>query len=409
MPYTVKVAPADLSGLIDRSPKSGSVFAPPLSSPPPANPTPLDVATSSAADPNTLAFPSTAVPPSTTCTMLIRDTLTSGDLFRSGPMLNLPNSPATLTLVVAPSVSMTATAVSQSLNLSLPITVAFPADVVAACALATGGVIIPVSFTADNVTMQLGPTSTFVVNGQLNVKFLGFIDQASGFSLTAQLAFAPSGDATDPARIVSITSAGQVLSLDAFFLAPPAAAALAVFGGGIIASALTDIVNGQIPALAAAAVPANQMLTSTAVLSIGKLDVESSGVTIVAVVGDILGPALVPIPGNLLVEVNPAWQCDEQRNYVVTVRDHKDGSPVAGALVRLQTGAGGPAGQGGPTVGGTTAADGTVQLNDVTLRSYVYARGGGKGPPVLIKVEPVLTVSAAGFNDFITQITCPVS
>jgi len=227
--------------------------------------------------------------------------------------------------------------------------------------------------------------------------------------LTAQLAFAPSGDATDPARIVSITSAGQVLSLDAFFLAPPAAAALAVFGGGIIASALTDIVNGQIPALAAAAVPANQMLTSTAVLSIGKLDVEGSGVTIVAVVGDILGPALVPIPGNLLVEVNPAWQCDEQRNYVVTVRDHKDGSPVAGALVRLQTGADGLAGQGGPTVGGTTAADGTVQLNDVTLRSYVYARGSGKGPPVLIKVEPVLTVSAAGFNDFITQITCPVS
>jgi len=164
MPYTVKVAPADLSGLIDRSPKSGSVFAPPLSSPPPANPTPLNIATSSAADPNTLAFPSTAVPPSTTCTMLIRDTLTSGDLFRSGPMLNLPNSPATLTLVVAPSVSMTATAISQSLNLSLPITVAFPADVVAACALATGGVIIPVSFTADNVTMQLGPTSTFVVN-----------------------------------------------------------------------------------------------------------------------------------------------------------------------------------------------------------------------------------------------------
>ena len=40
-------------------------------------------------------------------------------------MLNLPNSPATLTLVVAPSVSMTATVISQSLNLSLPITVAF--------------------------------------------------------------------------------------------------------------------------------------------------------------------------------------------------------------------------------------------------------------------------------------------
>jgi hypothetical protein len=270
-------------------------------------------------------------------------------------------------------------------------------------------VIIPVSFTADSVTTQLGPTSTFVVNGQLNVKFLGFIDQASGFSLTAQLAFAPSADASDPARIVNITSAGQVLSVDAFFLSPLAAAALAVFGGNAIASALTDIVNGQIPGLAAAVVPAGLMLTSTAVLSIGSLVVASSGVTIVAVIGDILGPALVPIPENLLVEVNPAPQCNEQRNYVVTVRDRTDGGPVAGALVQFQTGDGGLEGHGGPTVRGTTAADGTVQLNDVTLRSYVYARGGGKGPPVLITAEPVLTVSAAGFNDFIAQITCPLA
>ena len=407
MPYTVNVEPFDLSGLTQKSRMSGAIFAPPLPSPPPANPTPLDVATPSAGDPGQLVFPSTAVPPSTTCTMLIRDTTTSGDLFRSGPVLNLPSSPATLVLVIPPSVSKTAGEISQSLNESLPITVQFPADVVAICSLATGGVITPVSFTANDLTMQLGSTSTFTVNGQLNVKFLGFIDQASGFSLTAQLAFSPSGDASDPARIVSVTSVSPVVSLDAFFLAPPAAAAIAIFGGGVIASALTDYINGQIPILASAALPPNQMLTSTAVLSVGQIDIESSSVSVVPVIGDIFGRAVVPIPSNLLVEVNPAWQCDEQRNYVVTVRDHKDGSPVAGALIRLQTGAGGLAGQGGPTVHGTTAPDGTVQLNDVTLKSYVYARGGGKGPPVLIKVDPVLTVSAAGFNDFITQITCP--
>jgi hypothetical protein len=414
MSYTVNVEPFDLSGLTAKSRMSGAIFAPPLSSPPPDSPAPLDTATPTAGDAVQLVFHSTAVPPSIACTMLIRDTTTSGDittgdLFRSGPMLNLPNSPATLVLVLPKAVSMTARDVSFALNQRLPITVPFPADVVALCSLATGGVITPVSFTANDLTMQLGPTSTFAVNGQLNVKFLGFINQASGFSLTAQLAFAPSGDATNPARIVSVTSANQVASVDAFFLAPPAAAAIAVFGGGVIASALEDVVNGQIPALAAAAVPPNQMLTSTAVLSAGQIDIQSSNVTVVAVVGDILGGAVMPIPGNLLVEVNPAWQCDEQRNYVVTVRDHKDSSPVADALVTLQTGAGGPAGLGGPTVRGTTASDGTVQLNDVTLKSYVYTRGGGKGPPVVIKFEPVLTVSAANFNDFITQITCPAS
>jgi hypothetical protein len=179
--------------------------------------------------------------------------------------------------------------------------------------------------------------------------------------------------------------------------------------GGIVASQVSGILNEQIAEqVSAAAAGLGQQLTSTAVVSCGRLTITPAGVSAVMVLGDLFGPGLVPVPKTMSVEVSPRWQCASPQDYTVTVRELIHGTPVPGASVQLKTGAGATGGPGPKTSTGTTDANGRAELEDVTLRGWVMVHPGPPGdPPVTVQFDPVLAVSASGFHNVLTAIHCP--
>jgi hypothetical protein len=350
----------------------------------------------------------TAGPPPTVSAMLISQP-SSGDLFRLA-VAPPQDNPAHLSgdckagsaLTQADLDRQTANAGAQTTDLPLGLQYLY--------GVLTLGLYIPRSVTISAASLMLpqAPAAGFLtltLTGTVTVH-QWWSNSDKPFTLTASVALAPSGDPVDTFRILAAT---------------PFNASMSIIGGLIVVPALLSSMAAQattyleqnfnlaIPqgvAQALAELDPPQQLSPNAVISAYKVDIKPAELTLTLSIADLSEPAIVPIPPNMFVEVTPMPQCGEKRNYVVAV--YHGQSPIGGAVVTFETGAGGPIENGGPAVKGTTGPDGTVQLNDVTLSSYLYTRGGGKGPPKILKFNPVLTVSAAGFKEFTSEIDCPV-
>jgi hypothetical protein len=278
-----------------------------------------------------------------------------------------------------------------------------------------GGSMVPQSFTINDVTLTVGNPNPLVVhiNGSLDVKYFGLTDQSSGFSLTCTLTAGPSGDPLNPSHIVKVTASvsSADLIIDALLLLPPAALIISQFVETVIASKVENWLNGWIAGLIATVLarfsPPLQ-LTDTAVISLGRFALDEQGrLQVTLVVGDLVGPgiAAIPIPKGIAMEVTPPWHCGVAENYIITVRNATDHSPIADALVSLTSGDGGrlqPSKR-----EGTTDANGRTEFRDVVLKDWVVKMPQKGGPPQYIEYQPVVQVSAKGFTTWTTGIDCP--
>jgi hypothetical protein len=169
--------------------------------------------------------------------------------------------------------------------------------------------------------------------------------------------------------------------------------------------------NGRIAELAADALahfsPPMQ-LTSTAVISLGRLAVDSDGLHATVVAGDLFGPGIepIPIPKYISVEVTPQWKCGVAESYTITVRDAADGSPIPGAQVSLTSG---EVRDRTKTFERHATADaaGVVEFSDIALSDWVVRIPQAHGAPEWKEFQPVLQVSARWFNPLTLAIDCP--
>jgi hypothetical protein len=138
-------------------------------------------------------------------------------------------------------------------------------------------------------------------------------------------------------------------------------------------------------------------LTPTAVVSALTPTVTGSGVAARLVLGDLFGPAIVPIPGNLAINITPRPRLAVSQTYLVTVTNAANSNPVQGAMVVLNNF--NASGQSITTQGSTNAQGQwsfTAELRDRT-EALGRPKDGGTGP-LTITLPPTLFVSANMFN-----------
>ncbi len=414
MPYTLTVHALFLSEVLFGDSVTASIFVPPAS---PGligvGATPLDTATVTTGTTFTLAFSSTAIPPTAAFDMLLSDNKIPGDLFRSGQLFGLPPSPGTLNLSVYTQAEEPGR-ISNLLQQQFPHT--FPIDDLTKIIVGvySGGVVVPQSIAVNDATLTFGHPNPIEVKatGSLDIKYLGITDQSSGFSLTCNLTVGPSGDPLNTSRIVKVTASvsSADLIIDTLLLLPPAVLVITQFMETAIAFLLEKKLNEMFARLVSDALarfsPPLQ-LTDTSVISLGRFADDEKGLNVTLVVGDLFGPGIeaIPIPKYIAMEVTPQWKCGVAENYTITVRDSADGSPIPGARVSLISGDW--AHRPNPKREGTTDANGRTEFRDVVLKDRVVRMPQKGGPPENVEYQPLVQVSAKGFTTFTAGIDCP--
>lgn len=333
MPYTINFLAIDLGGYYSAGLPilTGSIISPRLVG---GSGAPFDTATSNTTTPSTLTFSSNAVPPTSACAVLVNDTSTSpvGDWIRSGVLSALPPSPATPSIITIQPVPISpAMVAAATAGAVLPPTIV-PGWVRWLCGAVSAGAYIPLVAFLPPPTVTLGTGSiTVTVTGRLSVRTFYFSVTTSTFTLSTTLTPAPSGDPEVPSRILSMTVTGpsRLSAMSAF-------PGLGLFLSSVVASQVESLVNATILARGQAAASAlGWQLTPTAVISARKVTVLPSGITLQPIVGNLWGPAVVPILGTLAVSIAPQAQAGIPRSYTVTVRDAVTGNPVPMATVTL--------------------------------------------------------------------------
>jgi len=375
----------------------GSIFSPPPASGSTA--TPIDTATNATGS-LMLPFTSVGVPPTGVSAMLIRETAIPGDLFRSGPLGAYPTPPTgTLTLITPPAAVMIPTAtLNTAAAAGLPVTFGVPGDAQALTAIATAGLIIPLSLTIATITLTtaaVAPRITVTITGTMVAQQGYFWTITHAFTLVVGLTAVPSADPGNPSRVLSITMASSTLTATGI---PGFVSAIAAPGiGSAIASFLESAVNGTImSSVPGALADSGMMLTPTARISALRLTITASGISLVPVLGDLFGPAVVPIPATLSVSISPTPEPAVQHSYVVTVTNSANGAPVAGVTLALHN----YTTQTPQTMVSTTKtsdAQGHATFTS-TLHFKKQRIVHGAGDSEIILISPTLSVSHSGFS-----------
>jgi hypothetical protein len=402
MPYTVTLSPIDLGGFIGLGPALNGTFA--NLTPSPAT----DTATATAASAFTLAFLTATPPPPGVATLRVANSGPTGDLFRSGLVTSLPPSPGALTVLSIPTTLTTLSATAFAAMVSarvgtIPLTP--PPSAVAAMAALSLGTYIPLGGAVTGIvpTLNTPPGSvTFTVTGFFTVRVYYFFTDTITFTGTLVATPAPSGDAGQPSRILSVTGAttltttttgpSPTLALAGTFLSLVAPAV-----GPILQPQIEAAINGTIDGLVAPGLARLGFLRSpTSVVSARRVTITSSGLGLSLVLADLFGPAISPIPGNLHAGVSPVPQAGGQRVYTATVTNSATGTPINQADVTLHN----------YTASGTAQTVGPLQTNTSGQVSFNVALH----PKITFQVIPIdhervrvfspptLTVSKAGFN-----------
>jgi hypothetical protein len=392
MPWTLNISLFDFGGWYSRGLPvlAGSIFSPPDSG------TPIDTATSSAPALLTLAFPSSAVPPSGAAAVLVTDPGTTGDLLRSGIVNPLPASPATGTVLTSPTAPISASTLSAAAaGFPLPPPTAIPFGYRWLCGVLTGGTWIPLVFTAGPLTTTFGSgTLTLTAPVSLAVRVFFFSVRTVTLTLTATVTLAPSHDPAIPSRVLSIGP-----SAPPSLLGGPSASSvlLSLIVSVVVAGMLEPAINEAIVSSARGLMRGMGFVpTATAVFCARGVTVRPTGALLQVALADLLGPAVVPVTGVLSVAISPRPAAGVFRTYIVTVTDTATGTPVPMASVTLhnydQNGA-------SSSTTATTDQAGQVRLN-VNLNTRTVIKqpyvDGRERDTVIIK--PLLIVQHVGFN-----------
>jgi len=402
MPYTVNLLPIDIAGFIGLGPSLGGTFS--TITPTPA----VATAVATAAATTTLTFPTATPPPPGVATVHVTNSTPTGDLFRSGLLTSVPPSPGTVTAISFPTslTSLSATALAARVATVGRIPITPPGWVVGLVSAATAGTYIPLGGAITGIVPTLNTpagTVTFTVTGFFTFRTYYFFTDTVGFTGTLTTTPAPSGDPTQPGRILSLTGTTTTLTTTTTGPSPT----LAVLGwflslmapavGGIVQPQLENAVNQAIDSLVAPGLASLGFIRSpTSVVSARRVVVTGSGLGMSLVLADLLGPAVTPVPGTLRVQITPTPRATQQTSYTVTVTNTATGSAVPQATVTLHNFTSTGAAQ---TIG-PLQTDGAGQAKlSAALRGKVTSRVD----PVTHQRErvflpPTLTVSRTGFS-----------
>ena len=407
MPYIVDLFPIDLGGFIDIGPALSGTYT--KVTPSPAT----DTATASTTAPFRLSFASAMPPPPGVATLHVADSGPTGDLFRSGLITGVPPSPGTVTAISVPTrlttlLTPAITAMTARLG---GILLTPPGWVVGLMAAVSLGAFIPVTGVILGVTPTVNtpPGSvTFTVTGFFVVRVLYFFTDTISFTGTLVTSPAPSGDVTQPSRILSVpcattlststTGPSPSLALMGMFLSIVAPAV-----GGIVRPYLETAINDTINGLVAPGLASLGFLRSpSSVVSARRVTITGSGMGLALVLADLFGPAVTPIPKSLNATITPAPQAGTQRVYTVTVTNAVTGIPIDQAAVTLHN----------FTTSGIAQAVGPLQTNasgQVTFNVALHPKISFHVVPtdherIRVFASPTLTVSKAGFNTLILTL-----
>lgn len=330
MPYRVNPTIFDFGGFLTTLNAAGRIDSPPG--------TFLDAAPAAF---GTLTFP--AAPPTlpANATLHLTDSSTGGDIFRSG-VGPFPADPAPLELVSVPGNDTRFTPAQIIGFLGIPaggLTIPMTQEIIWASTLASGYTLVPTMITIGSVAAGAAPLS-FTVTGTLTFQQFWFITRTISYTGTLTLAAAPSGDAADRGRILSIrvTSAG----LTAGFISPGVnflLSTLAPVVARLLSGALEAEVNKAITAAAAqaaAAMTPPRRLAPTASICAQRVVATPSGVAVGVVLGSLFGspvPAVAAPPAKMKLTIAPAPAEGTEKAYLFTVT--AGGAAVAGAEIVL--------------------------------------------------------------------------
>jgi hypothetical protein len=406
MPYTVTLFPIDLGGFIGVGPALGGTFS--TLTPSPAT----DTATATASARFRLDFTSATPPPPGVATLHVANSGPTGDLFRSGLVTALPASPGTLTALSFPTAltTMSATALAAAVSGRVgTVRLTPPTWLVAAMAAASAGTYIPLTGAIVGVVPTLIPATagtpgsvTVTVTGFFTFRVYYLFTDTITFTGTLVLTPAPSADAGQPGRILSVsgttalstttTGPSPTLALTGMFLSLMAPGVGAILQPQI-ESAINEAIDGMVaPGLASLGF----VRSPSSVVSARRVTITGSSLSLALVLADLFGPAVTPMPGHLHAAVVPTPQDSTQRAYTVTVTNADTGTPVNQASVTLHnfttTGT-------VQTVGPLpTDASGAVTFNVALRPKITYQVDPIEHDRTRVFVPPTLTVSKAGFD-----------
>ena len=331
MPYRVNPTTIDTGGFLTTLNFAGRIDSPPGSF--------LDAAPSAV---GMLTFP--VAPPMlpANATLHITDSGTGGDIFRSGSGGPFPPDPAPLEIISVPAASTRFTPAEIIAFLGIPaagLTIPMTQEVIWASTLASGYTLVPTSLTIATITPGTAPLS-FTLAGTLTFQQFWFITRTIGWTGTITLAVAPSADASDRKRILSVRVA--TASLTAGFISPGVnflLSTLAPIVARLLSGLLEAEVNKAILAAADAAV-AKMMpprrLAPTACICAQRVVATPAGVAVMTVLSNLFGspaPAVQAPPAKLQLAISPAPAEGMETTYAFTVS--AGGAAVAGAEIRL--------------------------------------------------------------------------
>jgi hypothetical protein len=281
-----------------------------------------------------------------------------------------------------------------------------PAWVVGLVSAATLGTYIPLGGAITGIvpTLNTPPgTVTFTVTGFFTFRTYYFLTDTVGFTGTLTTTPAPSGDPTQPGRILSLSGTTTRLATTTTGPSPT----LAVLGwflslmapavGGIVQPHLENAVNRAIDSLVAPGLASIGFIRSpTSVVSARRVVVTGAGLAMSLVLADLLGPAITPVPGTLRVQVTPKPRATQQTSYTVTVTNSATGAPVPQANVTLHNFTSAGAAQ---TVGPLqTDTAGQAALSAALRAKVTFRVDPETRERERIFLPPTLTVSRSGFS-----------
>lgn len=196
--------------------------------------------------------------------------------------------------------------VNDLLFTSMPV----PDDVQKKIQGAEGGIPfwIPTSITLSSGSVMLPPDASgslgVRLSGRVDAKYFGF-SGSNTLTLAMMVGMSPSADPVDRSRVLAVT-AGSNPSLAVSrvpgwlskLLAPWVASAVASLLEGLVNQVIASKVSDEL-AHPPGGLFAPSMLTQTAVLSMGRIQVLTAGIDLAVAIGDIFGPGIIPIAGNM--------------------------------------------------------------------------------------------------------------
>jgi hypothetical protein len=408
MPYTATLFPIDLGGFIGTGSALGGTFR--TLTPGPAT----DTATATASAPFRLVFTSATPPPPGVATLHVANSGPgpTGDLFRSGLLTALPPSPGTLTAISFPTALTTLSATALAATMArrvgtIPLTP--PPWLVAAMAAASLGTYIPLTGAIVGIVPTLVPATagtpgsvTVTVTGFFTFRVYYLFTDTITFTGTLVLTPAPSADASQPSRILSVpatttlatttTGPSPTLALTGMFLS-----LLAPAVGAILQPQIESAINEAIDGMVAPGLASLGFLRSpSSVVSARRVTITATSLSLALVLADLFGPAVNPIPGHLHAAVSPTPHAGTKRTYTVTVTNADTGTPVNQASVTLRNFTTAGAVQ---TVGPLQSdTSGTVTFNVALRPKITYQVDPISHDRTRVFVPPTLTASKAGFD-----------